>query len=67
MPSSPDDPRDLTALARTRKVMTLGKPGSDGLSKFFSIVMEPEPPKVDRAVLVFREGACFRSGGFCHS
>ena len=41
--------------------------GSDGSSKFIFDLMEPERPKVDRAVLGFRQGTCFRSGGFCHS
>jgi CRISPR-associated protein Cas1 len=40
--------------------------GSDGSSKFIFDLMEPERPKVDRAVLGFRQGPRLRFGGFCH-
>ena len=41
--------------------------GSDGSSKFIFDLMEPERPKVDRAVLDFVKGTRFRPGRFCHS
>ncbi len=39
--------------------------GSDGSSKFIFDLMEPERPKVDRAVLDFVKTSRVRSGGLC--
>jgi hypothetical protein len=48
--------------ARTRELLTLRKPGSDGSSKF--IFELPEPPMVDRAVLDFVKGHVFDPADF---
>jgi hypothetical protein len=41
------------------KTTDLEEPGSDGSSKFIFDLLEPEPPKVDSAVLVFVKGHVF--------
>jgi hypothetical protein len=65
--------RGTVLLSRKRARTTdIDEPGSDRSSKFIFDLMEPEPPKVDRAVLDFVKGHVFdpadfviRSDGVC--
>jgi hypothetical protein len=60
----PGDPRTLLLSRERARTTDIDEPGSDRSSKFIFDLMEPEPPKVDRAVLDFVKGPVFDPADF---